>query len=588
MGDLRRIGGLCLFVMVMFSGCRGEDRQGGGAVPTVAPSITEPRKQLDAPVFEEVTRQLGIDFLHQAGRPGSYFFPEIMSAGAALLDYDRDGDLDVYLINGNRNHDGSPSAGPEEVNRLYRQEADGSFHDVTAESGLGDTGYGMGVAVGDVNNDGWPDVYVTNFGADRLYLNQQGTFRDITAEAGIDNLRWAASATFVDYDRDGRLDLYVTNYVNYFASRRCPTRDGSLDYCSPSSFDGTLDKLYRNVSGASDPSGGAVRFEDVSAAAGIATRRGPGLGVVACDVDRNGWPDLYVANDGSDNFLWVNQQNGTFREEAIIRGAAYDAQGRSQAGMGIAVGDVNQDQIADLFVTHLAGETNALYVSSEGGSFIESAVARGLGVASYSFTGFGTAFVDLDHDGHPELLVANGRVTRPKSASPAGDSFWSVYAEVNHLFWNDGTNHFQLVESKDDPLLTTAEISRALCVGDLDNDGDMDLLVTNTAGPARIYRNRLANKGHWLMVRAVDPRYGGRDAYGATVEVVAGQHRAWRMVNPGSGYCGSNDPRLHFGLGAADRYDQLQVTWPDGMVEVFPGGTADQLIELVRDQGSRP
>ncbi|MGH7202238.1 MAG: FG-GAP repeat domain-containing protein, partial [Planctomycetaceae bacterium] len=426
------------------------------------------------PLFTDVTAEAGIEFLHVTGRRGRYFFPDVMAPGGAMLDFDLDGDLDILLINS-----GSPKAAADDhgSNRLYRQEPGGRFADVTEGSGLEGGDYGMGVAVGDVNNDGRPDVYVTNYGPDRLYLNQaDGTFLDITEAAGIDNPQWGASACFVDYDRDGRLDLMVTNYVDYYPSRQCVDGRGREDFCGPQVFFGTADKLYRNESG----SGTTVRFTDVSLSSGIAHQRGPGLSVTAADFNGDRWPDIYVANDGAANFLWINQRDGTFRDEAVLQGVANDALGRAQAGMGIAVGDVNGDAAFDLFVTHLAGETNTLYLSDAAG-FRDAGPSAGLAGPSFPYTGFGTALADLDHDGDLDALVVNGRVKRPESAS-AGDeadtNFWRSYAEPNQISLNDGDGRFEEFSSSADPFTSAVDASRGLAAGDIDNDGDLDVLVT--------------------------------------------------------------------------------------------------------------
>ena len=435
-----------------------------------------------------------------------------MAPGAALFDYDLDGDLDIYLINAATI--GSDAAdvgsrGPK--NRLFQQRADGSFVDVSDGSGSGDPGYGMGAAIGDVNNDGYPDVYVTNHGADRLLLNRgDGTFADITERAGIDNARWSASACFLDFDRDGWLDLFVTNYVDYHPLHPCRDAAGRLDYCDPAQFSGTSDVLYHNLSGhsssATDQNPGRVRtddieFADVSLSAGIAAKSGAGLGVVSGDFTGDGWPDIYVANDEDANSLWVNRHDGTFLDEAVVLGVAYDSLGRAQAGMGIAVGDINGDQIFDLLVSNLYGETNAVYLSSAEQSYEESAAVADLAMPSFSHTGFGTAFVDFDHDGDLDLAVVNGRVRvrsgtiHAKAANSDSADFWTPYAESNQLFLNDGRGLFQSLREPEKSFTSDAEVSRSLVYGDIDNDGDVDFLVTTAGGSARLFRNEAPKRG---------------------------------------------------------------------------------------------
>jgi len=586
-----------LLVGVCVMGCRNESTRAPDRARAQGPAL-----------YRDVTSESGIDFQHQVASDGRYFFPEIMGPGAAFLDFDQDGKLDCYLINSGalQQVDNPPADVP--ANRLYRQQQDGRFIDVTSKAGLDDRGFGMGVAIGDINNDGYPDVYVTNYGPDRLYLNQRdGTFVDVSAKAGIDNDRWSASACFLDYDRDGWLDLFVTNYVDYQPYQPCYDAGGRLDYCNPALFPGTADKLYRNQSAEMvDPAPDArdvddVKFTDVSVPTGVADKAGAGLGVVSGDFNGDLWPDLYVANDGHANFAWVNQRDGTFREEAVLLGVAYDALGRGQGSMGIAVADINADSNLDLLVTHLEGESNALYATGATAGFQELSRDFGLADMSFPLTGFGVAFLDIEHDGDMDLAVANGRVRRsplPKSsrlqsgerdsASAASDkeNIWTAYTEPNQLFTNLGKGRFELVDLTNDPFDRPHEISRALVYGDVDNDGDLDLLVTNVAGPTRLYHNESQKQGHWLSVRAIVKEWGGRDAYGARITVVAAERHWTRLANPGSSYLSSHDPRVHFGIGSASRFDRMDVIWPDGTKETFAGGEADRHVVLTRGEGS--
>ena len=469
-----------------------------------------PREQ--PPIFTDVTDSCGIRFVHEPGKWGSYFMPEIMGGGAAMLDYDSDGDLDLFFVNGNqsrsRSADSNNASGKHfdgrSRNRLLRQESDGRFTDVSDGSGLDVAGYGMGVAVGDVNNDGRPDIYVTNYGSDSLMLNAgNGTFNDITEQAGIDNRRWSASASFFDYDRDGWLDLFVTNYVDYLPGKHCIEAQGQEEYCNPKTFSGSPAKLYRNLGGADGES--PVRFVDVSGPSGIASKTGAGLGVVCADFNNDHWPDVFVANDGHANFLWMNQLNGTFREEAILLGVAYDRLGRGQANMGIAIGDLNDDERQDVLVTHLEGEATTLWLSAADG-FEDASAPSGIFAASFPYTGFGVALFDLENDGDLDVAAANGRIRRkmkdringnPSSPSEPANP-WLKYAEPNQLLVNDGTVKFEEYFSSRDTFLRENDVSRALLAGDIDNDGDLDLLVVNVAGPARLYRNDAAPRGNWL------------------------------------------------------------------------------------------
>ena len=553
----------------------------------------------------DVTRELGIDFVHDPGPP-SFFFPAIVGSGVALLDFDQDGRLDIFFRSGTSGapHPLANRNAPRFTSRLFHQEADGHFVDVTERSGLGEPAYGMGVAVGDVNNDGYPDIYAVNFGGDRLYLNQRdGTFANITVSAGIDNNGWGSSATFFDFDRDGRLDLFVTNYVDYTRAKPCTLANGREDFCNPSEYVPSQDKLYRNVTdmdaAKSDPS--AVRFEDVSTASGIAGQRGPGLGVRAGDFNEDGWPDIFVANDGRADFMWINQQNGTFRDLAVPLGAGYNALGRPTASMGIAEGDVDGDGHFDLLVTNLRAESNTLFRKTTTG-FEDFTSAAGLKPASYPHTGFGVAFADIDHDGNLDLVVANGHVyqaierpiIRPPSGLPPDPAlvaqFWNAYADTNQLLLGDGKGRFAEVSSATGSFGAEPAVSRGLALGDLDGDGDLDMVFTNIGSPAKLYRNDLNKKGHWLLLRVVDPALGGRDAYGALVTIEAGGRKWMRRVQPGASYQSSDDPQVHFGLAGAQQVDYIEVSWPNGSQEPerFPGGPVDTKRVLKRGEGRGP
>jgi hypothetical protein len=589
---------VCLLALLLLLGVGGcKAKQETEVVKRKVASLDrkqDPNRREVPPMFRDVTEEVGIDFIHVTGREGTYFFPEIMVGGGAFLDFDNDGDLDIYLVNGNYQHDAKKGSGPlPDTNRLFRQDDGGQFVDVTEQSGIGDTSYGMGVAVGDVNNDGYPDVYVTNYGPDRMYLNQgDGTFRDITVAAGIENLRWAASASFVDYDRDGWLDLYVTNYVDYFPSRKCTSRDGRIDYCSPNAFTGTVDQIYHNVTGKQQDKMQAT-FEDVTASSGVGRGRGSGLGLTITDVNNDRWPDLFVANDGNANFHWINAQDGTFRDEAVLQGNAYDSQGRSQADMGVAQGDIDGDGHQDIFVTHLAGESNSMYMNEQSAGFRDASVSLGVGVPSYPLTGFGTVLADYDHDGDLDLSVVNGRVVRPEvppnypgTTDVRGMSeFWKQFAEPNQVFLNNGKGEFQAVHSPHDPFMTALGCSRAMCSGDVDNDGDVDLLVVNASATAQLFLNETEKKGNWLMIRVIDPQLGGRDALGALVSLHTDGRKWVRQVTPGSSYLSSHDPRLHFGLGKVERIEMIEVVWPDGTAERFAGTEANRFLLLKHGEG---
>jgi hypothetical protein len=532
------------------------------------------------PVFVEITQDVSLSFVHDAGHDGSYFVPETMGGGVCVFDYNNDGRPDIYLINGGErstSRRGETGAIRKTINRLFRQEVDGTFIDVTMESGLGDTGYGMGCAVGDINNDGHLDVYVTNYGPDALFLNNgDGTFTNVTEQAGIRNHHWSASAAFIDYDRDGWLDLYVTNYLKYDPHKSCTDAAGRPDYCGPTAFPGVADVLYRNE--------GDGRFRDVSVEAGIASVRLAGLGVVCLDLDDDGWPDIYAANDADPNNLWINRRDGTFVDEAVLRGVAYNGEGHPEAGMGIALGDVTGNGWIDLFLTHLIDETNTYYRNLGGGEFEDATAQVGLGVVSLPYTGFGTAFFDYDHDGHLDVVVVNGAVKRRPSVLKRTGGFWDDFAEPNLFFANDGKGRFVNVSEMVGAFGAAIEVTRAFMPVDIDGDGDLDLLVTNIDGPARLYRNDTPGNRAWLMIRVIDPMLK-RDALGAKVVIDTGERKHVRFAVPPGSYLVGAEPIIHLGLGAVERFEKINVRWPDGAWEVFPGGTARQRLALRKGEG---
>lgn len=547
--------------------------------------------------FTDVTSEVGLDFVHQTSPDDQLHLPAVNAGGAALLDYDNDGDLDIYLTNGSHvlpeeRVQGGPS------NRLYRRESDGRYTDVTAESGLGDTGYGMGVAVGDIDNDGDLDVFVANYGPSRLYRNQgpgaDGTvsFVDITSAAGARVDGWSASAAFCDFDRDGFLDLYITRYVDYRPAKRCSAKDGRAEFCGPNSFQPVHDVLLHNEAARGD---GPVTFTDISEAAGIASTFAAGLGLVCLDVNGDGWQDVYVANDADPNQLWINQGRATpavtFHDDSLILGVAYNLHGQAQAGMGVLAEDLDGTGTLDFFVSHLTHEANTLYRNSgDAAGFNDISGLSGLGPSSMPFTGFGIAAFDAELDGDLDLFIANGKVNVAIPVAEASyPSPWDTLPEANLFYLNDGRGRFTLLDEPVRALGSPRKISRAVASGDIDGDGDIDLLVSNLLDQARLYRNDAPRQGHWLTVRALDPRLN-RDALGARVTVVIedpvmGQRRVVRQVATSFGYQASHSPTVHFGVGEARTIDRIEVRWPDGSAEVFPGGAVDRKITLRRGSG---
>jgi hypothetical protein len=519
-----------------------------------------------------VTVKLGLNFTHDCGPTGPPFFlPPITGSGGAAFDFDGDGRIDFYLI-----HNGGPKG---KTNQLFHQEADGTFRDVSAGSGLDVAGFGQGVAIGDVNNDGLPDVLLTEFGATRLFLNLGGgKFREITREAGLENSAWATAACFFDYDRDGHLDLIVTSYVDFDPNMTCGN-----DFCGPNSYQGAAPRLFRNLGPQPGPPG--VKFEDVTLKAGLGQARGKGLGVVCADFNGDYWPDILIANDMMVNHLWINQKNGTFKEEAVQRGVAYTGNSTVAANMGVAWADVDGDGLPDLFITHLMLETHTLWMQERRGYFQDRTVAAGLTAGQHN-TAFGTALVDFDRDGWPDVVFVNGGVIR-NPGQPPSKPFWAAYGQKHQLFRNMGSGKFKEISNSNPALCGTPAVGRGLIVADFDNDGAPDILVTETGAPPRLLRNIAPAAGHWLAIRAIIPELK-RDAYGAEITVNAGGKHYWRLIQPSYSYCSSNDVRAHFGLGPAASYDSVHVIWPDGSEEDFPGGQADRQVELRQGSAKKP
>jgi len=539
------------------------------------------------PLFEDRAKAWGIDFIHFNGMSGDFYFPEIMGSGAALFDYDGDGDLDAFLVQGamlggNRLDEATfPPRDRPPRSRLYRNDlrpgGEPRFVDVTEASGVDARGYGVGVAVGDYDNDGLPDLYLANHGPNQLWRNRgDGTFEDVTAKAGADDPRWSSSAAFLDYDGDGLLDLFVVNYVVFDLEEnpRCFTASSRRDWCGPSAFTPVRDRLLRNR--------GDGTFEDVSARAGIATQAGPGLGLAAEDFDRDGDLDVYVANDGAMNFLWLNRGDGTFTEDGLFAGVAVNRNGAAEASMGVAVGDADGDGDFDVFLTHLAGETNTLYLHQGGGTFEDRSVESGLAAPSAGDTGFGAGWLDVDNDGRLDLLVVNGAVRVIEPLAREGDPY--PVELPDRLFRNLGGGRFEDATAEAGPALSRPTASRGAAFGDVDNDGDTDVLVNDSNGPARLLVNRRGSAAPWLGLRLVDRR--GRDAIGAVVEVLrSGAPALLRRSDTGGSFASASDPRVLAGLGGGGAVTAVRVRWPGGAEEEFEPPPLRRYSTLVEGEG---
>lgn len=488
-----------------------------------------------------------LPFKHDKGDSGRRYIVETMGSGGALFDADGDGDLDLYLLNG-ASLPGCERAVPG--NALLMNDGRGNFAAAAHPHGLADAGYSMGCCVGDFDNDGAVDVYVTNFGKNRLYRNiGGGVFRDVTDQAGVGDARWGASAAFADLDRDGYLDLYVTNYLDFTIEKHkeCTLGKGVPAYCSPDAYPPARDTVYRN--------NGDGTFADVTASWGI-SGLGKGLGVLCLDYDRDGFLDVYVANDGVANTLLRNVEGKRFEDTTLICGVGYNDHGMAQAGMGVTAGDFSGDGFMEIFVTNLSSETNVLYRSRGQEWFEDATAASRLGAPSLLYTGFGTVNGDFDRDGDLDLFVANGHVI--DNIHQFYDYY--VYGQTDQLYENDGRGVFT---EATEPWLgvkgVAGRVGRGAMCGDVDDDGDLDIVVTNCGGPAVLYRCRGSARTHWLAVELVGS--GPRDPVGARVEVVAGgrtRHAEW---HGGGSYLCHDDTRLHFGLGNIPRVERVVVTW---------------------------
>jgi hypothetical protein len=545
------------------------------------PASQAPGAALPRLTFTDVTAAAGIRFRHVHGGSGTKYIVETMGSGLCWLDYDRDGRADLYLVNG------APlpgfKAGETPRNALYRNLGDGAFTDVTERAGLtgiknGVKAYGMGCAAGDIDNDGDLDLYVTNFGPNALYRNNgDGTFTDISAASGTDDPRWGSSAAFADYDGDGLLDLYVANYLDFTVATNVYCGDwrrGLRSYCHPDAYAAPTQVLYHNLGGG--------RFEDVTRKAGVLRADGKGMGVGWGDYDNDGDLDLYVANDSTPNFLFLNKGDGTFRDATLSSGAAFSEEGKTQAGMGVDAGDYDGDGDLDLFVTNLDMENNALYRNRGNATFDDQSFPAGVAEPSFLLVGFGTHFFDYDNDGDLDIFVGNGHIL---DDIPMYNDM-VTYEEPCQLLENLG-GRFREVTAAAGEALTRPGVVRGVAMSDYDGDGDLDVALSQSNRPARLLRNQGGNAGGWLEVDLAAKR-GNPDGIGSRLTLRAGGRQQIQEVRSGSSYCSQHDLRQHFGLGRETAYEWVEVRWPSGKRERFPGGAGNRLLRLEEGKGAPP
>ena len=599
-----------------------------------------------AVTFVDVTEEAGIDFQHVNGASDKKYIIETMSSGAAFFDFDNDGDLDIYFVNGAALPQSSysrTSASPSSLhprdnlyhvsvtaelvptNKLFANNGDGTFTDVTAQAGVGDRRYGMGCVVGDIDNDGDADVYVTNFGANLLYRNNgDGTFTNVTSQAGVGDARCSASAAFFDYDLDGYLDLYVVNYLDYTLEKHriWLGRTGLPTYCGPSFYFGEADILYHN--------NGDGTFTDVTQEMNVYRRTGKGLGVICGDVNDDGFPDIYVANDTRANFLYLNHWGRGFHTVSEIMGVAYNRSGIDEAGMGVDLGDYDRDGRFDIFVTNFSGETNTLYRNHGKDGFTDVTEAANLGSASVLSLGFGTKFFDGDNDGFLDLFVANGHIN---------DLIEQIdeevtYTQSDQFFLNNGDGTFTDVSLYSGSYFSTRKVGRGAAFGDYDNDGDIDILITNNGQSPVLLRNDGGNRQNWLKIQAIgtsppallpsdlspDPsptrrgekvvrgvspfplrpldsrvaeeggwgvRSSNRDGIGAQIKVVVGELAQIEEVRSGGSYLSDHDRRVHFGLGETTQVDRVEIRWPSQVIDKIENVPANHLLVVTEGAGHR-
>ena len=581
-----------LLALMMCVGC-------AACRPSSSPRATTESALPATEWFVDRAVETGLDFTHFNGMSGAQYYAEHMGPGVALFDYDNDGDLDVFIAQGRMLGSGRrieqalfpPKSAPR--GRLFRNDlhvgADGAraltFTDVTEASGLVADGYGMGVAAGDFNNDGCIDVYVTALGRNQLFKNNcDGTFADVSKASRTDDSGWSTSAAFVDYDRDGWLDLFVGHYLAYNtdANIQCYSVSGKPDYCPPHVYSAQPSHLFHNNRDGT--------FTDVTVAAGISREFGPALGVTTADFNGDGWPDLFVANDGQPNQLWINKHDGTFANTALLSGTALSAEGAAKSSMGVDAGDFDNDGDDDLFVAELTGQGADLYVNDGTGIFTDQSARSRIRFETLPYTGFGAAWFDFDNDGWLDLLTVNGAVTGIEEQVKQNDPF--PLHQRKQLLRNRGDGTFEDVTGRAGAVFRAAWVGRGAAFGDLDNDGDVDVVVANDNARAELLLNEIGQRNHWIGIRAVREPAGtqadraAQDALGARVGLTRDDGRVvWRRIRTDGSYLSANDPRALVGLGQSAKIARVRVTWPDGRSEEWTDVPVDRYTTVKEGTG---
>jgi enediyne biosynthesis protein E4 len=564
---------VCVTGLLWFSS-RGESQDSSVTTPTAASA----KLKDNVPVpgnFVDVTEKLGIHFKQQASPTSKKYLLETMGSGVALFDYDNDGRLDIFFANGARIDDPTPKGtipqkdGPKYWNRLYHQKSDGTFEDVTEKAGLAGSGYSTGVAVGDYDNDGFDDLFVAGYGHSTLYHNNgDGTFTDVTASAGVAGSGWATSAAWVDYDNDGRLDLVVARYMEWdFDDIYCGHREqGYRSYCHPDAFKPASVLLYHND--------GNGKFTEVAQKAGMG-KPGKGLGLAIADYDHDGWMDILLANDSIPEFLFHNKGNGTFEEVGLVSGIGLDSSGGTFAGMGVDFADYNNDGWPDAIITDLANQKYALYTNARDGTFEYSTLSAGLGAISLAHSAWGVRFVDYDNDGWKDLFLVQSHVMDTIQLEQPH----LRYRESPLLLWNDKGKKFLDVSAQSGEVFQQKWAARGMAIGDIDNDGRIDVVVTENDGPAWVLHNETPTRNHWITLKLVGVK-SNRDGIGAQIKITTADGSQYATVTTASSYQSSSDKRVHFGVGSANAVSQAEIQWPSGITQILKNLQVDQILTV--------